>query len=185
MSTIIIIGLIILVVLGIIMFTATKQGLEQGQKLSQSLNNIPDFTPEKTLVKMNAGKFKGISIDSSTKKICFINDETFLVKPFQDVIETQINIDGSTVTKTSRGSQALGLAVGGALGGVAGAVIGGLSGSKESIEKIKSVSIQILVNDLNNPVHEIKLSEHTAIQTALDEANQWNSTLKVLIFQNS
>ena len=185
MSTIVIVVLVILVVLGVVMFTATKQGLEQGQKFSESLNNIPDFTPGKTLVKMNGGKLKGISIDSSTKKICFINDKTFLVKPFQDVIETQLNIDGSTVTKTSRGSQALGVAVGGILGGVAGAMVGGLSGSKESIEKIKSVTLQILVNDLNNPVHEITLSEHTAIQTALDEANQWNSTLKVLIFQNN
>lgn len=190
MSTFVFIAVIIVVIIVVAVFLGAKEGWEQGQNFSNDLKNLPDFTPEKTLIKINNGVLKGISIDSSRKKICFINNRDYLVKQFSDVIETQLNIDGSTVTKTSRGSQVLGLAVGGALGGVigaagTGALIGGLTGSTESIEKIKNVTLQVLINDLNHSLHEIRLSENTQIQQALNEANDWNSTLKVVIFQNT
>lgn len=62
-------------------------------------------------------------------------------------------------------------------------MIGGLSGSTQSIDKIKTISLQILVNDLTNPVHEITLTNLTPIKTALDEAKEWNGIFKVILFQ--
>lgn len=185
MSTFLIVVIVLVVFLGIVFFNAMKEGTEQGQDFVKQLNSLPDFNPEKTLAKINNGKFKGISLDPSSKKICLINDKTFVVKPFTDVIEAEVKIDGTTITKTARGSQAIGVAVGAILAGPVGATIGGLSGKKEATDQVKSVTLQVLINDIHNPIHEIKLSDHTAIETALNEAKEWDSTLKVLIFQNS
>lgn len=68
-------------------------------------------------------------------------------KPFElefpQIVEIELVKDGDSVTKTNRGSQLAGAAVGAvALGGV-GAIIGGLSGSSRNKQKIKSIDIKI------------------------------------------
>lgn len=180
--------IIIVLILGVIMYNAVLKGIEEGNHLGDQLRKLPDFNSEKLLLKSEDGRIKGLSIDSENRKICFINGTNIIVKPFKDVLEAELKIDGSTITKTSRGSQVLGVAVGSTLGAIfggagVGAMIGGLSGSTESISKIKTISLQILVNDLANPVHEITLTNLTPVKTALEEAKEWNGIFKVILFQ--
>ena len=158
--------------------------------LLDQLNNLPDFHPEKTLIKHPYDQMiaMGICLDGSSKKICLIQGNTLTVKPFTDIVEAQIVVDGTTITKTSRSSQAVGMAVGAALGGGLGLLIGGLTGSKSTSTQVKSVSIKLLINDLKFPVHEIKMIEllstgKTPIDIALKEAEEWNNIFKIVLFQ--
>lgn len=81
---------------------------------------------------------------------------------FNDVVKVELIQDGIEVSSTSRGSQAVGTAVGAlALGGV-GAIIGGLSGSKRTQTGTKMMSIRVTVDDIDNPLHEILF--YTAIR---------------------
>jgi hypothetical protein len=74
---------------------------------------------------------------------------------FTDIVKVELIQDGVEVSSTSRGSQAVGTAVGAlALGGV-GAIIGGLSGSKRTQTGTKMMSIRVTVDDMDNPIHEI------------------------------
>src|SRR5690625_2106720 len=54
-----------------------------------------------------------------------------------DIIESEVVVDSHTITKTARGSQIGGAAVGGVLLGGVGAIIGGLSGGTGSFEQVK------------------------------------------------
>lgn len=182
--------IIIVLIFCLLIYIGVSKGIEDGQQLGDKLKSLPDFNSEKLLLKSGDGRLKGLSIDSVNRKICFIDGTNLIVKQFKDVLEAELKIDGSTITKTSRGSQVLGVAVGSTLGAIfggvgvgVGAMIGGLSGSTQSIDKIKTISLQILVNDLTNPVHEITLTNLTPIKTALDEAKEWNGIFKVILFQ--
>lgn len=72
-----------------------------------------------------------------------------------DIIESEVVVDSHTITKTARGSQIGGAAVGGVLLGGVGAIIGGLSGGTGSFEQVKEMDIKLTVNNLDNPVHRI------------------------------
>lgn len=98
-------------------------------------------------------------------------------------------MDGKTITKTSRGSQALGMAVGGVLGGGLGLLIGGLTASTSETKKIKNVSLKLLMNDLTTPVHEVGLigvspaTGYEPLNLALTQAEEWDNLLKIVLFQ--
>lgn len=181
--SIIIIALLVLFIFSIIALNnqkKTREGVEV------QLNRISEFTPQKTLIK----NMKGISLDKDSRKICLIVGDNFIVKSFEDIVEAQVVVDEDVVTKTSRGSQLAGAAVGTVLAGGVGAIIGGLSGKTSSTRKIKNVSLKLLINDLDIPVHEIFFLEltpygQTIPEVALKEADKWNDLLKVVIFQNS
>jgi hypothetical protein len=62
---------------------------------------------------------------------------------FSQIVEVEVIRDDESITKTNRGSQFAGAAVGAlALGGL-GAVIGGLSGTKTTNKKVKNIHIKI------------------------------------------
>src|SRR5699024_2115573 len=74
---------------------------------------------------------------------------------FSDIIEAETIINNTTVTKTSRGSQIAGTAIGGALLGGVGVVIGGLSGTKVGDENILEAKIKLTIDNISKPVHNI------------------------------
>jgi hypothetical protein len=74
---------------------------------------------------------------------------------FDELVSIEVVSNGRTITKTNRGSQVLGAAVGGlALGGV-GAIIGGLSGSTRADEKTTSVVLRLITKDIDHPLIDI------------------------------
>jgi len=130
----------------------------------------------------------GLAVDDSSRKLCVIHGEVTKLYDYGEVIESEVIIDGQSVTKTSRASQFVGTAIGGVLAGGVGAIIGGLSGSKSTKEKVKGVSLKLIFNDTQNPVHLIDFIEltntgSTIPEQALEEAKAWHDLLSVIINQ--
>ncbi|WJE15278.1 SHOCT domain-containing protein [Halobacillus sp. ACCC02827] len=139
-----------------------------------------------------------IAVDENKEKICFLVPSKVVIRDvsdfkifnmnYQDLMEVEVKVDGETVTKTSRSSQLAGVAIGGLLAGGAGAVIGGLSGKTTSSEKVRSIQLNIVINNTENPFHSFEFLKVTEAKkqdiqykAALDMAMHWQSLLKVII----
>jgi len=151
-----------------------------------------------------------IGLDEENFKICFLNSNA-KVNPdlyeflhdnitdniqyststfdYKDILETEVIIDGETVTKTSRSSQVGGAILGGILAGGVGAIIGGLSGKSSSKEKVKTIQFKIIVNDIKEPLQIITFfNESKSIDRnnekfikANKEIMHWHSLFKIII----
>ena len=75
---------------------------------------------------------------------------------FDKIIDAEIVTDGVTITKTNRGSQAIGATVGVLALGPVGLLAGGLTGSKRGQNKLAELSLKITVEDWDNPVHTVR-----------------------------
>jgi hypothetical protein len=74
---------------------------------------------------------------------------------FDDLAGVEIVRDGTTLSSTNRGSQALGAAVGAvALGGV-GAIIGGLTASSTQSGRVRRIILVLKTRDQSNPIHQV------------------------------
>jgi len=98
-----------------------------------------------------------IAISNDRKKLFVtgLGEFTDLTLDISKITEVELRADETSITKTARGSQLLGAAVGGVLLGGVGAVIGGLSGKKISVSDIKSLELHIKLNDFKNSSHSI------------------------------
>jgi len=81
-----------------------------------AFSNLEEFNVDQKLI--GAGGLSSLAVDESRKKICFIQCEkigiTFKKQySFKDLLECEICEDGTTITKTSRGSQIGGALLGG------------------------------------------------------------------------
>lgn len=158
-----------------------KEGIQK-----QIIND--DFNPDSLLVKTPLGSnhLVGIAIDRASNRVCLIEGETKRYVDSIDLIESEVLIDGKTVTKTSRASQFAGAAVGAVLLGGVGAVIGGLSGKTTTEQQAKGVKLKVVVNDIENPFHIIDFIEmgnagSTPPQAAVKEAEEWHGLLSTII----
>jgi hypothetical protein len=150
-----------------------------------------------------------VGLDENNRKVCFLesNSEMNLkdlnffgavtdniqystrTVYYKDILESEVIIDGETVTKTSRSSQVGGAILGGILAGGVGAIIGGLSGKTSSKEKVKSIQLKVIVNDTKNPLQIITfLNEPTSIDRSSEkfikankEVMHWHSLFKIII----
>jgi len=184
------VALLVLAAAAIWGFSQSAKQAAQKRSLEEKLRGLPGFVPQRTLIKtsMKTMQPRGISLDGASQQLCVIVGESLRVIPFSSVIETSVIVDGGTITKASRSSQALGVAVGAVLGGGVGAVIGGLSGATHTKQNIKNVTLRVVLNDLNYPIHDIDFMEmtnngKTLGLIALPEAEEWHTVLKVIVFQ--
>jgi hypothetical protein len=105
--------------------------------------------------------FSAIGINKEESKLVILTREnvdkefTYFLYNFDDILECSIKEDGATITKTVKSSAISNAIAGEVLFGGIGATIGGLSGKKISSEKINKMTLSIVVNDLEYPVHEI------------------------------
>lgn len=136
------------------------------------------------------GNCDSISFNENKEQIYFSNGNEIKQYSFSDIIESRIEENGESITKTSRGSQIGGAIVGGVIAGGVGAVIGGLSGEKKNITKIKSLELVIVVNDTIHPIHKIKLFSNTGISptdknyvSIKEQVEHWHSLMSVFIKQ--
>lgn len=180
-------GLILLALWG---FYQVDSGNES-KKSAVSTIATDEFHPERTLVKfpMSTNALAGVAIDASHTMLCLISGEDRRYIAAIDLIESEVVVDGKTVTKTSRASQFAGAAIGGVLFGGVGAIIGGLSGKTSTGVDAKGVKLKLTVNDLQDPIHTIDFIEltntgSTPPQAALREANEWHEMLSAIIKVN-
>ena len=87
--------------------------------------------------------------------------------PFSAIIEVELQRDGTTVTQTNRGSQAVGAAVGALAFGGLGAIVGGLSASSTTRNRVRTISLIVKVADRSRPLHQITFLNWTADKKGL------------------
>lgn len=119
---------------------------------------VPDFSPQIRYEQDNGLLTLFLDPDSSQFAVARI-DGSVRAFHFSQLVDVQIERNGSALELTNRGSQMVGAAVGGAVFGIAGAIIGGLSGSKRHIERIKRLSLKVYTNDPHEPVIDIVFFE--------------------------
>jgi len=145
---------IILVINNFIVSSRETKNINETYKIKANvvLKNLSNFKADDVLLSNISGM--SIAFDHQRKKVCFIDA---ICKPwvyeYMKVIQSEIVVDGQTITKQS-GTIGRSI-VGGVLAGGAGAIIGGTTGSTISNEKINSILVKITINDTINPVFKI------------------------------
>lgn len=162
--------------------------------LEQRIRGIEDFSAD--IVFKSGSCDNAIAIDKQNKMIAVVLDAVKthskayhpIVYPFNDLIAVEIVKNDMSITKTNRGSQAAGAAIGGALLGPAGLLLGGLSGSKRHESKITNLSLKLYTNDLDLPVHQIYFFDGgtngvdaSSIEAIVSVMDQWYGRLRAII----
>lgn len=157
------------------------------KKLFEKLKEVEEYKPTRVLVSEDLLYI--LSVDENLKKICITSHSKNLLFDYKDILQSEIIEDGSSVTRTSRGSQLGGALIGGVLAGGVGAVIGGLSGKTETKDQIKKVQLKIVVNDISRPSHTITLLNHITelktddhrVKSARKKASDWHNVISIII----
>jgi len=97
-----------------------------------------------------------IGIDRNGREIILgtLADPIFV--PFANLIDAEVITGNVSITKTNRGSQVLGAAVGDLVLGPVGLLTGGLSASKRSRDKLADLAVKVTVEDWDKPVHVVR-----------------------------
>lgn len=107
-----------------------------------------------------------VGFRKSTKEVMLGTIEKPVFIPYSDVIGCELKTNGNSITKTNRGSQAAGAAIGAvALGGV-GLLLGGLTGSKTNRETLMKIELVVQTLHEEFPSHIVTL--YKAINKGID-----------------
>lgn len=183
-----------------VIFTAMALGLfvlwiksdmdaKRAELAKRSLRRKEGFRRSQYLLSQDART--GIALDDTGKKVCLVkfidNNVSMRVIGTDKLLSSRIIENGSTITRTSRSSQAGGALVGGlAIGGI-GVLVGGLSGKTNSTRRIKKVDLQVTISDTRRPIHTVNLmniegNEGGSVHTgARKKAERWHGLISVLI----
>lgn len=151
-----------------------------------------DFNPD--VIHGSAFGKLGIAIDGTRRKFAILQgDNTPKVFDFSQLTAVEVMRDGSSITKTNRGGQAAGAAVGALLLGPAGLLLGGLTGSKRSIETISKLSLMIYVSDFIQPAYEVVFHQHLGsggtkvsdLTMTMNELNAWHGRMQAILATNA
>jgi hypothetical protein len=138
----------------------------------------------------------GIVLDEEKSKIALLynEEESYNVVRFNfdKIIEIEVNQDGDTITKISKGNVIGGALVGSVLAGGVGALLGGLTTSKTSTEKVKNLNIRIIFNELSTPVFTVNFLNFQAslskdderYKKAIKDIDHWYGIFSVLLKRN-
>lgn len=196
---------IILIIVGLIVISVflTDEGnnsviakRENNKRIKSYLNTLSDNQFDKKYFSEDTMDGVGISFENNTITLFKANGKKEIshnTYKFNDLIEAQVIEDGQTVMKTSRASQFAGAAIGGVIAGGLGAAVGGLSSEKVNNERINSVDLKLIVNDLQKPTHTVNfLSPLLGASKYEDKGSEryvkskeniadWQGTMKVII----
>ena len=179
---------IILTIVVVSIYFKTKNENKKFLEKENLLKSIDDFTVSDNYI---SDKGFSIGLDKERNSICFVdNYGNSNVYKYTEIIECSIEIDGEIVQKKSTTNTALRTLAGGLLLGGTGAIVGGLSGSYKNKEKIKSVILKIIVNDIENPVFKIdflfiECNKESIIYTAAkSNVEKWHGIVSILINKN-
>lgn len=137
----------------IIVFILSKFDKKQNTKRQNALNwkliGIEDFQATKKIEGYKG--FYIFAIDEKNEKISLITEFTSKTISFSDIIGVELVEDGNTISKKSTTRSIGGAIIGGVLAGGAGSIIGGLSGSTTQKNTVSSLSVKILLRNIENP----------------------------------
>ncbi|MFM9533739.1 MULTISPECIES: hypothetical protein [unclassified Lysinibacillus] len=200
--------LVILIILFIIWYITI---FSKGKNEVKEIENNIRMTLDEVGIKDDAyWSSRDLLVDRMVLSINEITEEVIIVKipklskeyrqpdvqkiKFQEIIEVKVISNSNTVTSTSRVSQVGGALVGGVLAGGVGALIGGLSGQTKSKETIKDIKLEIVVNNISNPIievpfYETKISELKSgtpkYEQIIKEINLWYRKFTVILHKQS
>lgn len=197
-----IVGLVVLGIIAVALSSKVDKALDE--KLQEVRNELQitfddkNFNPSQEMFSADSKSF--IALDESSKRLCFVKTKNINLLDktgfdisfinYKDILESHIIEDGVSVNKTSRTSQIGGALLGGVLAGGVGAIIGGLSGSTTTQKEVKNISLQIIVNDTDNPIKDVnfyngpKVNKDTAeYKKPFERVQHWQKLISVLIHQ--
>lgn len=129
--------------------------------------------------------YSGVAINEDNEEIIFVSGEEKVIIPFQKIIDCEIMKDNISVFKSSKS----GAIVGGIIAGGVGAIVGGSSGTTQN--KIKSLDLKILFDDLRTPVKKINFfwtdqdEGSSNFQNELANMEKWHGMFTAIISRNN
>lgn len=182
-------GLIVVAVVGVIVLIQIVGALGRRNLRQSAFEWLKSTGHDNYKTAFGPGDAVGFDYEKRTIAVSTSNGRKVL--PFESLISVELCEDGSTVTKTNRGSQLVGAAVGAAAFGGVGAIIGGLSGSSTSREKVSRVTINLLTNDPDAPFIEIKAFDNQPVpksgfiyRQTMSDITPWFGRLKAIVESN-
>jgi len=173
---------IIIVIIGVI------KNIRKTKAINKTLDELDDFEANDIYV-----SDVSIAYDSKRKQVCFIVNNQTKIYDYNDIIQSELEIDGETVLRQTASTMGiLGRAVvGGVLAGGVGAIIGGATGSRtsKSKETIKSINLKITINDTSNPIYRINFLNFETkkgdwnYNHSYESAEQWHGKIAAIIKQ--
>ena len=146
---------VVAIIAGILQGNANlKKEKERGEALRVKASQLESFNASTTIVG-NKQLFQFL-IDNSSRKVCYIDEHSNRIIPFEDIISVELVENGTTIQSKSTMRTIGGTFVGGVLAGGAGAIVGGLSGKSKQEMKVSEITVRMRIRDLNKPILEIK-----------------------------
>lgn len=184
-----IIGFIVIAVVVGVLAEVGKSKAET--QVANALQVIPNFAPE-LIYRGKAGR-AGLAIDTKTNRFAIgTNSSDVKVFNFSQLVSVEVLKNGTSISKTNRGSQVAGAAIGAVLLGPIGLLLGGLTGSKRSVEKIDKLSLKIYTDDLLRPANEIVFfdmpktkPDSILVKAASEELDTWFGRFQTIMHKNS
>ena len=182
------------------MISAYKSNKNEKERLRNVFDDLEDFNADEIhlsvmdrVFSVTSGNFSAVGFDKNRKKICFINgvkDDSVSIYSFNDIMQSEIVIDGLTLVKTSTTSTIGRALVGGVLTGGIGAVIGGVTGKKSHNEVVNSIDLKICINDSANPFYKIRFLDAECkkgdftYKDGYEKAEKWHGIVSTFIKQS-
>ena len=155
-----------------------------------------------------------IALNEEENEICFISKpkdgdfEPVIFFDCEDLISTEIVVDGKTITKTNKDEALGGALAGGILFGGVGAVVGAIAADEtsETEKDIEKIDLILNINDTKNPIislnffyaeeyegflsswmnpKERSLKDPKLISERLEKISYWDGVFKALISRKS
>lgn len=203
MENLLVIAVSMILVVWIVFQSVSKQKAENWslKELNSELKNLQNFTNSQEFISKDLSS--AIAIDTDKNQICLITIENdtarHVIIPYKDILSSEIVEDGSSLTKTARGSQLGGALIGAVLLGGTGAIIGGLSGEKHTVDKVKNIDLLIIVNNTDEPIFKVNFlttnvfnlnkihnpdsydKDSSEYKSAASKAKEWHSIMAIII----
>jgi hypothetical protein len=163
--------------------------IDDGKDRKIFLTRIDDVKSENEFVKTSEIPpiFMGVSERDQLLFILFQKNDAPIKIPFTSLRGCNMSVDGETIQSKSTSSMLGRAIVGGILTGGVGAVVGAATATSNSKETIKSIAIQILTSDIQNPMLNIYLYPNNVrdVYDAKRIANEWTQIIQILASRNA
>ena len=119
-----------------------------------------------------------LAVNHDRREVVLGRTNSFASYPWSAIARVEVVKNGHTVTDMGRGSQLMGAAIGGVIAGEAGLIAGGLSGRSITREKICELSLSVVVDDCEAPIHTIVFLHHR--DGVLSESSEYRNAIQLV-----